>query len=178
MQITKTVDSPVSLLNTSKLVRRILPVLPGVSTSPSTRIWTRGSVWGSVSRLRSTETILPNGMVSGRSERATITPFGVDEPPVHDDAAWFADVGKGETGGLAEGDTDGASPPRLRGQFRASRDRQYGCERERRQALREGGLCFDLHSSFHLVSEIRFPGCDICPAHLSFSRRHECVSIC
>ena len=32
---------------------------------------------------------------------------GVDEPPVYDEAAYFADVGEGEARGLAKGDADG-----------------------------------------------------------------------
>ena len=177
MAITKTVVLPVLLSNTSRLVERFLS---GIARC---KHFDFGSNLNSrlVPVKRVPIQVNRNHLAEWDSERPLRAgddyAVGVDEPPVHDDAAWFADIGKGETGGLAEGDADGASPPCLRGQFRASRDRQYGCKRERREALREGGLCFDLHSSFHLVSEIRFPGCDICPAHLSFSRRHECVSI-
>ncbi len=32
---------------------------------------------------------------------------GVDEPPVYDEAAYFADVGEGEARGLAKSDADG-----------------------------------------------------------------------
>jgi len=76
-----TVVAPLSLLNTSKLRRRLSLEIPEVKMSISARTSARSS-WGDspggFSRLKSTEAILPNGSVI--RDWASVTPLASMKP--------------------------------------------------------------------------------------------------
>jgi hypothetical protein len=95
-----TVVAPVSLLNTSRLRRRLSLGVAGVRMSTWARTSARS---GPPCRLKSTETILPNGSSRGLSERKAV---GVDKAPVNEHTIWYANVDQVEPGTLIHGYAD------------------------------------------------------------------------